>query len=293
MVIVDILMSTYNGANYIEAQIESILRQTHNGLRLIVRDDQSQDLTVSLIEKYTVIDSRIILVRERPGNLGLVRSIEYLMQISNAHYIMFSDQDDVWFPDKVAIFLKKAKEMNQELPMLIHSDCVVTNNSLKSFKLFQKSRPLNYGLKNSLFNFYVQGASTMINCKLKEEALPFPENLYLHDRYLHIVSEISGSRGYIDEPSMFYRQHDKNLVGSESILNKIYKNLNLNQKFFIAKDKRLILSIYINKYPDNKLLGIYADITGDSINRFKKIILIYRNRIPLRLKEWLLLLIKN
>jgi rhamnosyltransferase len=133
----------------------------------------------------------------------------------------------------------------------------------------------------------------MINLKLKEESLPFPENLYLHDRYLHIVSEITGSRKYIDEPSMYYRQHDKNLVGSQSIIKKIIRNLNWKQKFYLAKDKDLMLSIYVNKYPENILLGIYADITNEEINRFKKIFLIIRNKIPLRIKEWLLILIRN
>ena len=290
---VDILLPTYNGANYIKAQIDSILSQTHSDIRLIIRDDQSQDESVSLIEKYAESDSRVFFVKNRGPNLGLVKSIEYLLQISDAPYIMFSDQDDVWFPNKVALFLKKAKEINQELPMLIHSDSIVTDKSLKIVKLMFESKPLNYGLKNSLFHFYVQGASPMINLKLKEESLPFPENLYLHDRYLHIVSEITGSRKYIDEPSMYYRQHDKNLVGSQSIIKKIIRNLNWKQKFYLAKDKDLMLSIYVNKYPENILLGIYADITNEEINRFKKIFLIIRNKIPLRIKEWLLILIRN
>lgn len=293
MLIVDILLPTFNGADYIEAQIDSILRQTHSNIRLIIRDDQSQDQTVALIEKYVESDSRVFFVKDGGPNLGLVKSIEYLLQISGAPYIMFSDQDDVWFPNKVALFLKKAEEINQELPMLIHSDSIVTDKSLKIVKLMFESKPLNYGLKNSLFHFYVQGASTMINLKLKEESLPFPENVYFHDRYLHIVSEITGSRKYIDEPYMYYRQHDKNLVGSQSIIKKIIRNLNWKQKFYLAKDKDLMLSIYVNKYPENKLLGIYADITNEEINRFKKIFLIIRNKIPLRIKEWLLILIRN
>ena len=290
---VDILLPTYNGANYIKAQIDSILSQTHSDIRLIIRDDQSQDESVSLIEKYAESDSRVFFVKNRGPNLGLVKSIEYLLQISDAPYIMFSDQDDVWFPNKVALFLKKAKEINQELPMLIHSDCFVTDKNMKILKRFKGSKPLNYGLKNSFFHFFVQGASTMINLMLKEESLPFPENLYLHDRYLHIVSEITGIRKYIDEPSMYYRQHDKNLVGSQSIIKKIIRNLNCTQKFYLTKDKDLMLSIYVNKYPENKLLGIYADITNVEINRFTKLFIIIRNKIPLRIKEWLLILIRN
>ncbi len=218
---VDILLPTYNGADFIEAQIDSILGQTHTNIRLIIRDDHSQDQTVALIGKYVDRDPRVVFVTEPAFNLGLVKSIECLLNVSEAPFIMFSDQDDVWFPDKVAQFLKQALEVNQCIPMLIHSDCFVTDQNLKILRRFLGSKPLNYGLKNSLFHFYVQGSSTMINNKLKEESLPFPENLYLHDRYLHIVSEIKGTRVYIDKPSMLYRQHDKNWSATSQFWKKL------------------------------------------------------------------------
>lgn len=290
---VDILLPTYNGADYLEAQIDSILSQTHTNIRLIIRDDQSQDQTVALIKEYVNRDSRVIFANEPAYNLGLVKSIAHLLEISEAPFIMFSDQDDVWFPDKVAQFLNQASGIDQNIPMLIHSDCLVTNHKLKGEKRFLGAKPFNYGLKNSLFNFYVQGSSTMINRRLKEESLPFPENIYLHDRYLHLVSEIKGTRLYIDTPTMYYRQHNNNLVGSQSILIKIIRNLDWNQTFYLAKDKALVLSIHKNKYPENRLLVIYSILVDEQVNRFKKIILILQNKIPLRLKEFLLLLLKN
>jgi rhamnosyltransferase len=290
---VDILLPAYNGADYLEAQIDSILNQTHANIRLVVRDDQSQDETRAIVEKYVARDSRVVFVPQPRTNLGLVKSIEYLLQISDAPYVMFSDQDDVWFPDKVALFLKQATGINQDIPMLLHSDCFVTDQNLKILNRFLGTKPFHYGLKNSLFHFYVQGSSTMINQKLKEESLPFPENVYLHDRYLHLLSEIKGTRVYMDTPTMFYRQHGKNLVGSQSILKKIVGNLNWNQKFYLDKDKALLLSILRNKYPQNDLLLDYSSLTDEKVNRFKKIFLVLKNKIPLRAKEMMLLLFKN
>jgi rhamnosyltransferase len=290
---VDILLPTYNGASYIEAQIESILEQTHHDIRVIIRDDHSQDQTVTFIEKYSARDSRVLFLRDGAGNLGLVKSIEYLLGVSDAPFIMFSDQDDVWFPDKVELFLNQAIETGQNTPMLIHSDCYVTDQNLKILRRFLGAKPFNYGLKNSLFHFYVQGSSTMINIKLKEESLPFPDNLYLHDRYLHIISEIKGERIYIDKPLMYYRQHDKNLVGSQSVLKKIIRNLNWKQTFYLVEDKDLILSIRKNKYPENELLAVYSGLVDIKMNRLEKVVVFLKNKIPLRLKEIVLLLLKN
>lgn len=290
---VDVLLPTYNGADYLEAQIDSILNQTHTNIRLIIRDDQSQDQTPAIIKKYVDSDSRVAFLDQPQTNLGLVKSIEYLLQISDAPYVMFADQDDVWFPDKVALFLKQATATDQNSPMLVHSDCYVTDQNLKILKRFLGTKPFHYGLKNSLFHFYVQGSSTMINQKLKEESLPFPEDVYLHDRYLHLVSEIKGTRVYMDTPTMFYRQHDKNLVGSQSIVKKIIRNLNWNQKFYLDKDKALLTTMHRNMYPQNELLKDYSSLTDEQVNRLKKIVLLFRKKIPMRAKEIMLLLFKN
>lgn len=290
---IDVLLPTYNGADYLKPQIDSILSQTHSNLRLIIRDDQSQDQTVQIIKGYVDKDSRVLFITDTKENLGLVKSIEYLLTIADAPYIMFADQDDVWFPNKIEVFFKTAIASNDKASVLIHSDCFVTDEKLNIKNRFLDKKPLKIGLKNSLFHFYVQGSSTMINKKLKEESLPFPEDIYLHDRYLHIISEIKGNRFYINEPLMYYRQHGKNLVGSQSFLKKIMTNLKGNQKFYLKQDKSLILSVYKNKYPNNECLKEYAFITNDHVNRISKLYFMFINKIPMRLKEYVLLILKN
>lgn len=293
MVRVDVLLPTYNGAEYLKAQIESILSQTHSNLRLLIRDDQSQDQTVQLIKEYVTKDSRVLFITENQTNLGLVKSIACLMTHSDAPYIMFADQDDVWFPNKIEVFLDSAFEKDKNVALLIHSDCYVTDQNLNVKQLFMGNKPLNIGLKRSLFHFYVQGSSTMINQKLKEISLPFPDKIYLHDRYLHIVSEIEGERVYINKPLMYYRQHERNLVGSQSLLQKIIRNFNWNQRFYLAQEKELMLSIYHNKYPNNALLKGHSFLTDNKNNRFSKLFYILKNSIPMRVKEYALLVLKN
>ena len=66
---IEILMATYNGETYIREQIDSIINQTYKNWILLVRDDNSKDNTVSIIEEYEKKDSRIRLLRDKKGNL--------------------------------------------------------------------------------------------------------------------------------------------------------------------------------------------------------------------------------
>ena len=290
---VDILLPVYNGVDFLKAQITSILDQTHANFNLIIRDDQSTDGSALIIHELSNLDSRILIVDIGSSNIGLVKSIEYLLKISESPYIMFADQDDVWLNNKVELFLNKATEISNDYPCLIHSDCFVTDKNLNVSHRFMGSKPFNSGLAYSLFHFYVQGSSTMINQKLKNEALPFPVDIYLHDRYLHIVSEICGIRLYLDTPTMYYRQHEKNLVGSKTLFEKIRGNILEKKKFYLIEDRALILSILENKYTNNDLLKKYKMLTDDQVNRFFKLYLLIKYKISLRWKERFLLLFKN
>lgn len=286
---VDILLPTYNGEKYIKDQIESILNQSHSNLKLIIRDDGSKDNTIDIIKDFRSKDDRVILIEDHDGNLGLVKSIEKLLTISDAEIVFFSDQDDYWMRNKIELFIQHYD--TPELPVLIHSNCYVTDSELNIKGSFLQNISGNKGLKDSLFNYFVQGSSSMINKKLKDYLLPFPDDVYVHDRYFHIISEIVGKRIYMNTPTMYYRQHGGNLIGSGSLLQKIKRNLKLKD-FYLIEDKKLMEKIS-EKFPDNQLLQIYNLVTSDKISRFKKLRLLKENKISTRLKEKLLLLLKN
>ena len=76
---VEILMATYNGEKYLSEQIESIISQSYENWTLLIRDDNSKDSTVSIIEKYEKKDNRIRLLRDRKGNLGFIKNFEELL----------------------------------------------------------------------------------------------------------------------------------------------------------------------------------------------------------------------
>lgn len=295
---VDILLPTYNGEAYIAEQINSLLNQTYSNIKILIRDDGSTDKTNKIIHEFAKKDSRIIINNDPKDNLGLVDNINQLLGFSDGEYIMFCDQDDVWFTNKVEVLLNEIlrleSDLNKKTPLLIHSDCYVTDENLNGRDLFKGSKPLQYGLRNSLFKFYVQGASVIFNLSLKNEIYPFISDIYLHDRYTHLVAEIVGQRSYINSPLMYYRQHSKNLVGSDNVLGKVKNTLLLkNFNYFQNKDRDLIKSLYREKYPDNKILENYLKLTSKELSIFEKLRLVNRYKISMRIKEFIIMIIKR
>lgn len=286
---VNILLPTYNGETYIEDQIKSILNQSYANFQLLIRDDGSKDKTLDIVKKIAQSDKRIKLMTDNRGNLGLVKSIERLLTMANADLIFFADQDDYWIENKIEVFFKHYTSM--DIPILVHSNSYVTDNELRVRGLFLNKVSENIGLKDSLFKYFVQGSSSMINNKLKNLLLPFPDDVYVHDRYFHIISEIVGKRIYIEQPTMYYRQHVNNLIGSKSLIQKIKSNLKL-KKFYLEEDKKLLEKLS-EKFPENTLLKVYCTLTCDKVSRFQKLRLLKSNTISTRLKEKILLLLNN
>lgn len=111
---VDILMATYNGEKYISEQLESIIGQDFKDWKLFIRDDGSKDNTIHIIDNYMKkFPDKIELIDNYNRNLGVKLNFGELMKRSKNQYCMFSDQDDVWLPNKISITLNKMKELEK------------------------------------------------------------------------------------------------------------------------------------------------------------------------------------
>ena len=106
---IDILLATYNGSKYLHEQLDSILSQSYENINVIIRDDGSSDNTVMIIKEYEQKDNRVKLLSDNLGNLGFVRNFEELMKNSTSEYLMFSDQDDIWYIIKLKLHIHESK----------------------------------------------------------------------------------------------------------------------------------------------------------------------------------------
>lgn len=98
---VSICIPTYNGAQYLEACLDSALSQTHKDIEILVVDDGSTDATFEILRRYAASDQRIRLVRNE-HNLGLVGNWNRCVELARGEWIKFVFQDDLIEPDCLA-----------------------------------------------------------------------------------------------------------------------------------------------------------------------------------------------
>lgn len=218
---VAVLMSTYNGERYLKEQIESIITQSFSNWQLYIRDDGSTDHTVSIINEFVHKDKRIIFLNANfDKNLGVTRSFMKLLESAEANYYMFSDQDDYWKKDKIELTLKKMQDAEEKFnykPICVHTNLTIVDNNLNGNLLMKKPEDTWSNFKQLLFKNCVTGCTMMINQALKRQ-INFNDkklvNVYLHDWWIALIAAAFGKVIYLEEPTILYRQHVGNLVGS-------------------------------------------------------------------------------
>ena len=291
---IDILMATYNGEKYLGEQLDSIINQTYHNWNLLIRDDNSTDKTLEIIQNYQKKDKRIKILKDNKGNIGIVRNFEELLKSSESEFIMFSDQDDIWVENKLDMYLKMIEKIKNK-GFMIHSDAILfdknKSNILKD--TFISKKAINRGLENVFFNYFVQGATILISKEIKNFILPFPKEVYLHDRYIHLISELFFERIFVNKALIYYRQHGDNQIGAKNTIREL-----LSKRYFDERDRQLIKVIY-NKYGSlltedkKKLIEEYFKITDIEKNRFNRFLNLKKSKINIPLKKQISFIVKG
>lgn len=95
---VSICIPVYNGAEYLEHCLDSVLAQTYNRFEIVLVDDQSTDDSVKIAEQYAHRDARIKVFRN-PKNLGLVGNWNRCVELASGQWLKFVFQDDQIYPE--------------------------------------------------------------------------------------------------------------------------------------------------------------------------------------------------
>lgn len=292
-----ILLASYNGEKYISEQLDSIINQTYKNWELIIRDDGSKDETITILNKYEKKDERIKILRDDKGNLGFLKNFEELLFNAKEEFVLFSDQDDFWLKNKLEKFVEKIRDLDEKVlskPLLIHCNSLVCDDKLEIIKEeFIDSKIAKKTNSNIyFFEYIVQGSTSMVNKKMIRESLPFLKSVTLHDRYFHLLSQFLGTRIFIDESLVKYRQHERNEIGANR---SIIKNI-MSKKYFYVEDRKLIEEIkekYIKCLRKRDLNDIekYLEVTDRNKNRLERFWL--SKYFQMKLLKRLVLLIKG
>ncbi|WP_157937539.1 glycosyltransferase family 2 protein [Vibrio breoganii] len=216
-------MATYNGEKFIREQLDSIFQcdnANHYIRKIIISDDHSDDDTVTIIKS---IDNEQIELVYNNQNSGVISNFENALKYSTAEYVIFCDQDDVWNKNKLNVLLSGICELDKttKVPALFFSDIEVVDEDLNvitpSFWGHQSINPETINDDLSLiFNNVAPGCSMIVNRSLLIKALPFPENIIMHDWWLVLCAKYFGVISYSPIATLKYRQHENNTLGANS-----------------------------------------------------------------------------
>jgi len=222
---VAVAMCTYNGAAYLQAQLDSLLVQTVPVDEVVIGDDGSSDATLSLLNDFArhaaTRGIRVDIV-QRPCNLGYVLNFADVLQRCTADIVFLCDQDDVWYPDRVETYLERF-DSDASL-MLLHSDARLVDGVGEPLgaMLFGMLRvhPAELELERSglvldavLMRNFVTGATCALRRVLLENGLPIGSK-WSHDEWLAVVASLEGGLDVLPQATIDYRQHAGNQIGA-------------------------------------------------------------------------------
>ena len=287
-----IVMTTYHGEKYISEQIESILASSYQDYELFIHDDGSKDNTINILRSYESRYPEKIHVYQNEENLGHIMNFIHALSVTTADYVMFSDQDDVWKTNKVAVTLKRMKHMEAQLgketPLAVFTDAVVVDQELNilnsSFFCSGHLNPCKTDLAHLLMENKLIGCTVMVNAALRRilQSKPLPQKARFHDWWLALIAASFGKIGYVNEGTLLYRQHGGNVVGDtgfHSYLKNRISNLQKQKDALEALYRQAdeFLSLYGDSLSEEKLELIrhFASIPEKSLIERRLIILHY------------------
>lgn len=233
---ISVAMAYYNGGEYIEKQLSSILAQMGSGDEVILSVDAATDGSGELLERWAQKDDRIHLLAG-PAK-GVVKNFENAIAHCTGDIIFLSDQDDIWKSDKVEKVMKAFRQSG--VMAVLHNAEIIDEKGKKAGgeTLFEMRNSRNGVWKNFLKNSYV-GCCMAFRRELLPVLLPIPEEMYMHDYWIGTAAELCGGVGLLKEPLIGYRRHGGNVtqLSHGSIWFMLKKRMNILRCLSVLKKR--------------------------------------------------------
>jgi glycosyltransferase involved in cell wall biosynthesis len=217
-------MCTYNGADFLPSQLQSIMAQTRPPDELVVCDDGSSDDTRIVLEQFAGESPFPVLLHFNERNLGSIKNFEKAIGLCRGDLIALSDQDDVWRTDKlqlleepftrsprVGLVFSDAEVVDENLEPLDRRMWDEVNFDARKRKLVRAGRALEVFITG----WTVTGATMAFRSKFAKLALPIPEDIaMIHDGWIALTVASVADIVIIEQPLINYRQHARQQIGA-------------------------------------------------------------------------------
>ena len=226
---VAILLCTYHGQHFLADQLDSFSAQTHANWQVCASDDGSEDDTHAILAQYQQkwgADRLTMHAGPAQGFAANFLSLSCDKRIE-ADYYAYSDQDDIWEAEKLQRALNWLGGISPDVPALYCSRALlvdVDNQAIGTSPLF--TQPPSFA--NSLVQSIGGGNTMVFNNALRKLLIEAGSDVQIisHDCWAYMVASGCGGKVFYDAfPSLRYRQHDTNLVGTNRSWQARYSRL--------------------------------------------------------------------
>lgn len=273
--LVSVVMCTYNGEQFVEQQIRSIISQTYPIYELLVFDDSSTDNTVSIVSAIAS-EYPFIKVIVNKKNIGFVKNFEQAIQSATGDVIAISDQDDIWINTKIE---KMIKAWNPGCPLIycnsyVFSDIPPANPPSPVFRQFEGTDARKIFLSNT-----ISGHAILIKKEFVFLVLPFTEGV-MYDWWMAVVAAYNGGVQHYDEVLVYHRSHTSNVTVNSMNRYSLPEQRYLHKKLLISHSKKFAMAPNIPLAHKNFLIQ-YHNLLRESLEKtfhFPLFVFMLKNR---------------
>lgn len=251
-----IAMATYNGAQYIQEQLQSFADQTCQPDELIITDDCSTDETEAVVREFAKTAPFSVEFHRNEKNLGYCGNFNAALMKTTGDLVFLSDQDDVWFPEKIEHMVGVVERNPQAL--VVMNDAALTDGLLNEVGLTKvgQIRSAGFGLES-----FVMGCCCAVRRELLDLCMPIPNGVKGHDNWLVQFADGLNARVVDETVLQYYRRHESN--ESQFIANRTTKVTRVQARLSTIK-KVLSQNLVEEVKAGLQQLQIFADGVRDA-----------------------------
>jgi glycosyltransferase involved in cell wall biosynthesis len=218
---ISIALATYNGGEFIEELLESLVRQRLRPHELVVTDDGSTDRTLEILEAFRARAPFAVRIYQNEQRLGFSENFMKAASLTEGDWIAFCDQDDVWLPHKL-------ERLSAERALVLSHGFWVTDAQLR----LRKRRVARGIARGGWYGFTLLFARELLKFPWEKRPKTFTgEGPMYHDEWVVFLGMSLKSFKVVPEPLVLYRQHGKNTSGFQELTwNRVFQRANYERR---------------------------------------------------------------